>query len=213
MRTSENIDKISVAIVKYQSLIDGVVKGAENPFFKSKYANLSDIIRAIKPSMVECKLAILQSGGELAENAITVVTRVIHESGQWIETNTQVPIVKRDPQAVGSAISYGKRYDLQAISLLPTFDDDGELAMEREKKQTKGDLKPTKIKSSTDKWTTLCPNHGITKAELSNFVKKAKKGDKLIHPTGDLKTIDPKLEEHITKNIASIAKTIIEANK
>jgi hypothetical protein len=60
-----------------------------------------------------------------------VVTRLIHVSGEWMESDFVLPITKRDPQAAGSAITYARRYALQALAGIPTADDDAEASMQR----------------------------------------------------------------------------------
>ena len=59
---------------------------------------------------------------------ISITTRIMHKSGEWIEATTLLPIVKNDPQAFGSAFTYGRRYGLQALAGLPSVDDDAQSA-------------------------------------------------------------------------------------
>jgi hypothetical protein len=67
-------------------------------------------------------------------NCITLTTRLVHESGEWIETNFSLPAGKMDPQAAGSAITYARRYSLMAMLNMPAVDDDGEASMPRSTK-------------------------------------------------------------------------------
>ena len=66
---------------------------------------------------------------------IGVVTRLMHVSGQWLENEFTLPMVKSDPQAAGSAITYARRYALQALFGIPAVDDDGEAAVLRGSQQ------------------------------------------------------------------------------
>lgn len=134
MRSSETLGKISPALVKAINAIEGVKKGADNPFFKSKYANLESVIEAAHGALEANGLAVMQGPGPMDGNCITLTTRLIHESGEWVETDFSLPAGKMDPQAAGSAITYARRYSLMAMLNMPAVDDDGETAMPRNTK-------------------------------------------------------------------------------
>ena len=131
MRNSESLASISPALVKAINAIEGVKKGAANPFFKSKYANLESVIEAAHDALAANGLAVMQGPGPMDGNCITLTTRLIHTSGEWIETDFSLPAGKMDPQAAGSAITYARRYSLMAMLNMPAVDDDGEASMPR----------------------------------------------------------------------------------
>lgn len=131
MKSSDTLTKISPALVKAINAIEGVKKGADNPFFKSKYANLESVIEAAHDALSANGLAVMQGPGPMDGNCITLTTRLIHESGEWIETDFSLPAGKMDPQAAGSAITYARRYSLMAMLCIPAVDDDGEASMPR----------------------------------------------------------------------------------
>lgn len=131
MRNSESLASISPALVKAINAIEGVKKGAANPFFKSKYANLESVIEAAHDALAANGLAVMQGPGPMDGNCITLTTRLIHTSGEWIETDFSLPAGKMDPQAAGSAITYARRYSLMAMLNMPALDDDGEASMPR----------------------------------------------------------------------------------
>lgn len=131
MRSSETLGQIAPALVKAINAIEGVKKGADNPFFKSKYANLESVIEAAHGALEANGLAVMQGPGPMDGNCITLTTRLIHESGEWVETDFSLPAGKMDPQAAGSAITYARRYSLMAMLNMPAVDDDGESAMPR----------------------------------------------------------------------------------
>jgi len=131
MRSSESLGKISPALVAAINAIEGVKKGADNPFFKSKYANLESVIEAAHGALSANGLAVMQGPGPMDGNCITLTTRLIHESGEWVETDFSLPAGKMDPQAAGSAITYARRYSLMAMLNMPAVDDDGEASMPR----------------------------------------------------------------------------------
>ena len=134
MNKSESIDKLAAAQCKAQAEMGGAVKDAKNPFFKSSYADLTSVIIAIKEPFANNGLSYSQfpvtsEGG----GGIGVVTILMHTSGQWLESEFYLPLAKKDPQGGGSAITYARRYALQAMAGIPTADDDAEAAMMRGK--------------------------------------------------------------------------------
>lgn len=130
MNSSESIKNLSAALVKAQASMGGAVKDSKNPFFNSSYADLTSVIMAIKEPFSKAGIAYTQFPTN-DENRVGVVTRLMHESGEWLETSYTLPLVKNDPQAAGSAITYARRYALQSIAGIPTADDDAESAMIR----------------------------------------------------------------------------------
>jgi len=129
MNKSESIKNIAGALVKFQASVSKVAKEANNPFFKSKYASLANILDTIQKPLSECGLAISQFPDE---NALTTI--ILHaDSGEWMESSYVMPVAKQnDPQAMGSAMTYARRYALGSIlNLNIDDDDDGEKAMGR----------------------------------------------------------------------------------
>ena len=130
MNKSESIKNIAGALVKFQASVSKVAKEANNPFFKSKYASLANILDTIQKPLSECGLAISQFPDE---NALTTI--ILHaESGEWMESSYVMPVAKQnDPQAMGSAITYARRQSIGSIlNLNIDDDDDGEKAMGRQ---------------------------------------------------------------------------------
>ena len=130
MKPRESIEKLALALCSAQGEMGGAVKGSANPFFKSSYADLTSVIKAIKEPCFKNGLSYVQLPHRDG-NSIGVTTRLIHTSGQWIEHEFTLPMVKGDPQAAGSAITYARRYALQALFGIPAVDDDSESAMLR----------------------------------------------------------------------------------
>lgn len=128
MKTSESISKISAALVAAQKQIEFAKKDAKNPHFKSTYADLPSVIDAIKPALNSAGIAFIQTLSESAPGTLALTTRLIHESGEWIEDTATIPLPKNDPQGYGSATTYGRRYGLAAITGLYQDDDDGNAA-------------------------------------------------------------------------------------
>lgn len=128
MKTSPTITKITPAFLTAQKKIEAVKKEAENPFFKSRYADLPSVITACKKQLNDNGIAVLQPViGDFVE------TRLVHESGEWFSSKTRIVCAKpNDPQAYGSAVTYARRYGLQSMVFMSAEDDDGEEAMNRE---------------------------------------------------------------------------------
>jgi hypothetical protein len=130
MNKSESIKNIAGALVKFQASVSKVAKEANNPFFKKKYASLANILDTIQKPLSECGLAISQF-----PDGDALTTIIVHsDSGEWMESSYVMPVVKQnDPQAMGSAITYARRYALGSIlNLNIDDDDDGEKAMGRQ---------------------------------------------------------------------------------
>jgi hypothetical protein len=136
MLTSEKVDLIFPALIKAQSEMGNAKKTCANPFYKSKYADLSELIDVTKEVLFTNKMAIIQSP-EGSGNTASVNCRIIHESGQWIEGTITLPLSKNDPQQAGSAITYARRYQLAALFNIAQEDDDGNDAVDKGKTDTK----------------------------------------------------------------------------
>ena len=161
MNQSESIANLSAALVKAQAEMSGAVKDSANPFFKSKYADLEAVIKAIKEPFAKNNLAYTQFP-YTDEKGVGVVTRLIHASGEWIECGYTLPLTKLDPQAAGSAITYARRYALQAMAGIPAVDDDAEMAMGRTQKPVGG-------KITRKQAQTLHELLASTEADVSKF--------------------------------------------
>lgn len=127
MNKSETISKLATALIKAQLAMGSAKKDSANPFFKSKYADLAEIVSVVKDPLLKNGISFLQIVTEVG-----VETTLIHESGEFISGTTPIVVAKQnDPQALGSAITYARRYGLQAMLGIPAEDDDGEKAMGR----------------------------------------------------------------------------------
>lgn len=127
---SENITALGKALLSVQKQMQPASKDATNPFTKSKYATLNSV-------MESCRNALLANGIWLCQypvptdihNSLGLMTKLTHvESGEWQASLTVVPLPKADPQGMGSAITYARRYALTAMLGMVTEDDDGESA-------------------------------------------------------------------------------------
>lgn len=128
MICSSSITKISTALLQAQREIGAAKKGSTNPFFKMKYSDLGSVMEACKDAFNNHGISVIQP--ICLEEGINVVkTILVHESGEFIESTMKVSCKNPDnPQEMGSAISYAKRYALMALAFIPSEDDDGESA-------------------------------------------------------------------------------------
>lgn len=129
MKKSDSIKEISTALSKLGAELGNVDKNKQNPFFKSKYADLASILNYVKPALAEHDLSIIQSSRPGENNSLIVETLITHISGEWIETEVELPgekDKKYNPQTVGSAFTYGRRYGLSAaLNISSEEDTDG----------------------------------------------------------------------------------------
>ncbi len=127
MNKSESITKLAAALSKAQAELGGAKKTQANSFFKSKYANLEEVINCVKEPFANNGLSFVQfpiSG----EGTAGVETIIMHESGEYIANEFLLKCAKTDPQGMGSAITYARRYGLQSAVGIPSEDDDGNAA-------------------------------------------------------------------------------------
>lgn len=125
MDKSEHINELATALAKAQAVMHPVKKAAENPFFKSSYADLAGVFNAVQGPLAANGLAVCQTFANGADGStVTITTTLLHASGQWISGELTLRPVKADPQGIGSACTYGRRYSLMAICGLPAENDD-----------------------------------------------------------------------------------------
>lgn len=170
MTTSEQVDKIFPALIKAQSEMGNAKKTSANPFFKSKYADLAEIIEVSKIVLTENGLGIIQSPIGNGNN-IGVTARIIHESGQWIEDTITITPTKNDPQQAGSAITYARRYQLAALFNIAQEDDDGNSATYEE-----SHTKQLNVKNELEEKTVILEQYiksGIVSGENTAKARKA----------------------------------------
>lgn len=122
-QTSETLSKLAGALSAAQGEFPMVAKEAENPFFKSKYADLASITKAVQPILKKNGLAVVQTMEDV-ESGVMVRTTLLHSSGEYISGLLRMKPVKEDPQGMGSAITYARRYSLSAILGIATEEDD-----------------------------------------------------------------------------------------
>ena len=133
MNKTESINELATALAKAQGKVKTALKDSSNPFYKSKYADLSAIWGACREVLSENGLSVTQLPFASEGNSVGIETILLHSSGQWLGEKVIVPVAKFDAQGIGSAITYARRYALAAIvGVVADEDDDGEKAVGRE---------------------------------------------------------------------------------
>lgn len=124
---SKEINELAKALTKAQGAMTSAQKDGTNPHFGKSYATLDSIWQATRKPLCDNGLSVVQS--LLPDNVL--VTILLHESGQWIRSYLKLNPVKNDPQGLGSALTYGRRYSLAAMVGIAQADDDDEGASDR----------------------------------------------------------------------------------
>ena len=233
MNRSEKFVELIRALNKCQSEIRGAIKDTKNAYFNnSKYADLASVWDAIRDPMTKAGLAVTQTT-EMIEGKLYLTTTLFHISGEWISGLYPIkPMMQKkdvgwvdteNPQAMGSCITYARRYALMAIIGIAPEDDDGNAASghESDKKavEVKSEPKPSQNGKSTETIVSavteqvvellmdLCPNVPEDQEDLleslSSFsgedgVVKGKRNVKELSE-GRLKVVLGKLREEKTK--------------
>ena len=139
---SEKIEILAKALNKVQKNILTALKGTENTFYKSKYADLTAVWEVARKPLTDNGFSVTQPTRIDPNNGTFFLdTILLHESGQWIKGQYLIKPDKETPQGYGSAMTYARRYSFAAIVGVVTEDDDGEGAMNRKKTPTKKDEK------------------------------------------------------------------------
>lgn len=124
MNQSESIGKLAEALAKAQSQIKGASKDAINPHFRSNYSTLSSILDACREPLTNNGLAVSQVFKTSERFTVLVETKLVHTSNEWITSELGFVLQQTTPQAIGSAISYARRYALAAICGVASIDED-----------------------------------------------------------------------------------------
>ena len=187
MIKSESIKELATALSKFQNEVQDPAKNSDNPFFKSKYVELDDLLASVRPVLTQNGLSILQEPSSDGTN-VTIKTILLHNSGEYIEFEAlALKPVKSDPQGLGSAITYGRRYALSSIlGVAWNTDDDGNKASGRGEHSKKDGPDP-RAQQSTQKAApdTAKPLQKAAPTATNQPDKKQQLLIKLAHHTKD----------------------------
>lgn len=165
MKTSETIIEINKALVGFHNDIKQPLKDKDNPFFKSKYVPLENIAEVIDEVAPKHGLAYLQEAYTTDTGQTGVVTRLVHESGEFYQTE---PLVlnadKNNAQGQGSVITYARRYQLASLfGITSDEDDDGNKASENA---------PSYKQRINDAYAAIQKVSKMNKTQVDNLVKE-----------------------------------------
>lgn len=128
LTTSETIGQLSDALAKAQAEMKPALLNKVNPHFCNKYSDLPAVRDATLPALTKHGLAILQAPTVTDSGGFVLVTRLLHSSGEWIESSYPLPAGEK-PQVIGSALTYARRYSWSSIcGVTADEDDDGHAA-------------------------------------------------------------------------------------
>jgi hypothetical protein len=183
--SSETTATLCAALVAAQGGLRPIAKDGKNPAFRSRYATLDGIMETVRPALAAHGLAVVQGvihpetgeGGRLV--GITVETRLVHTSGEWLASVVPVPVAKGDAHGLGSALSYGRRYGISALLALSTDeDDDGNAAAKAPpaRSQTKpAPAAPAPGQRLHDRVPTTPPHEGMSLAKAETVELKGQR--------------------------------------
>jgi hypothetical protein len=162
---------IATALASAQMNMGKALKQANNPHFRSKYADLGNVMDACLPALNEAGIAVIQPAGE-DEHGRFVDTILIHgESGESLASRVPLIVQKNDMQGYGSAVTYARRYGLMAMAGIAPEDDDGNAASKAAPKS-----EATK-KVSAEQFQTIKSLLDVTGTDEPKFCEFVKVGD------------------------------------
>lgn len=151
---SDPISDLYKALATAQGQIENAGKDTDNTFFKSKYATLASVRMACRDALSKNGLAVIQQP-TVFDGKLYLLTTLSHNSGQWMRSFLPIRPVKDDPQGLGSAITYMRRYALAAITgVAPDDDDDGNAASGKKESVVAEGNKRTH-NPAIDKWVSV----------------------------------------------------------
>ena len=141
-RLQSSITKLMPALINAQAKFKPAVKDAENPHFGSAFVSLTGVLNAVTDALREQRIAVLQLTDVEPDGRTVLLTRLVHESGEWIGGRYPINPVKQDPQSYGSALTYARRYALMSLVGIAPEDDDGHAASQAPAEEPMFDTDP-----------------------------------------------------------------------
>lgn len=197
---STEIGELAKALANAQGMMENAKKTCDNPFFKSKDADLAGVWDTCREPLTKNGLSVVQMPGAIDEKGnIEITTMLAHASGQWILSTMGIKVTKADAQGIGSAITYGRRYALAATVGIAQEDDDGEGAVGRDNaKQKADDEKQTLLRKLTEEAKKKKCLDKITTIIKAKFGKDSSKE----MTAGEVKYLLANLDKFIKEDVA-----------
>lgn len=173
IETSAETGKLDAALAKAQGEFPAAIKDSNNPAFKTKYADLSAIMEAIRPALAKHGLSLTQWPVHSEDNRVHMVTRIAHD-GEWIRGTFSMPCDKQNAHGYGSIITYLRRYCAgSCLGVISDLDDDGNAASARPAPRQEPKQEPAKPVESLADAILRRFNEAETSAAFEDLVKRA----------------------------------------
>ena len=215
MQKSDDINELATALTKVQCKLEGAKMDGENPFFKTKYATLASVWGACRKPLTDNGLSIVQTCSVGEGGGLILDTTLLHTSGQWISGELAVKPTKNDPQGIGSAITYARRYGMAAIVGICPEDDDAESATDHKvitkapvKKTPKKKFDATTLEGALEFLEDKYPKawgHTVVAAKMADSYDVT--GDTMAELIANLS------DEHKEKFATIVSQAVMKANK
>ncbi len=180
MKSSEHINELADALSRAQGIMQIALKDSNNPFYKSSYADLTAIWQVAQAPLSANNLAVVQAT-RIENDKIIMENILMHKSGQWISSDYPVnffDIQKKDAQGVGSAMTYARRYSLQALlGIVADQDDDGNAASAKKDKEIKQKDRPVITNTITIEQAQSMAQTAFTNDNDDKIIKEAAEKD------------------------------------
>ena len=150
MNKSDSIKELATALAKAQAEIENASKNSQNPHFRSKYADLAEVLNTVRPVFSKHGISLIQAPS-YESGIASVETMLAHASGEWMSGTCSAPVSKQDAQGVGSAITYLRRYSLAAFAGIAQEDDDANSAVGHQHPARNSTSRPVQVETSVGK--------------------------------------------------------------
>ena len=168
MNKSESIKELATALCEFQRAVETIKKGETNPFFRSKYASLADILNVIRKPMADNGLSFVQ----FPSGRYSLDTMLMHTSGEWVSESYEMEPTKHDPQGAGSVITYQRRYALGAVLGLNIDEDDDANKASEPVKETKKAKEKEKLTPDHPNWPKVVAYLNTSDGIMSKVLEK-----------------------------------------
>jgi hypothetical protein len=167
IETSPTTAKLDAALAKAQGEISTAIKDSPNPAFKSKYADLSAVMEAIRPSLARNAISVTQWPIHSTDDRVHMVTRIAHD-GEWMRATFSMPVQKKDAHGYGSIVTYLRRYCIAScFGVISDVDDDGNAASSKASAEPPALITAEQFRTLKD----LIEKTGTDESKLLGYVK------------------------------------------
>lgn len=196
--------QLIAALIAAKKHFRPAVKGKENPHFKSKYADLAEVIDATQEALAESGLLVLQPTDVDEQGRTLLVTKLLHTSGEQEVGRYLLNPAKQDPQGYAAALTYARRHCYMAMIGIAPEDDDGNTASQPPKKVATRDARHGELLSAADRqvFLDLMVKHGKEWPKIAAWLSKA---DKSFPPDGKVTDVTYEQAGRVRKAMESQA--------